>query len=123
MLRLFLERRGYRVVEAVDGDEAVKVAASERPDLILMDISMPALDGCAAMLRIRENEEAQDIPIVAISAYEFASLRPLLRMDALRSGLAEYLIKPFDPLQLGSLVERLLPTSPTAQSNASTRRG
>jgi CheY-like chemotaxis protein len=110
-LRLFLERRGCRVVEAVDGDEAAKAATREHPDLILMDISMPVLDGCAAMLRIREKQETRDVPIVAISACEYASLHPLLRMDAGRAGLAEYLTKPLDPARLESLVSRLLPGS------------
>lgn len=109
-LRLFLERCGCRVVEAADGDEATKAAAREQPDLILMDISLPVLDGCAAMLRIREKQETRDVPIVAISAYEYASLHPLLRMDAGRAGLSEYLVKPFDPAQLESLVGRLLPS-------------
>jgi two-component system, cell cycle response regulator DivK len=110
-LRLFLERRGCQVVEAADGDEAAKAATREHPDLILMDISMPVLDGCAAMLRIREKQETRDVPIVAISAYEYASLHPLLRMDASRAGLTEYLTKPFDPAQLESLVGRLLAIS------------
>ncbi len=110
-LRLFLERRGCRVVEAVDGDEAAKAATRERPDLILMDISMPVLDGCAAMLRIREKQETQDVPIVAISAYEYASLHPLLRMDAGRAALTAYLTKPLDLARLESLVGRLLPAS------------
>jgi two-component system phosphate regulon response regulator PhoB len=114
-LRLFLERRGCRVVEAIDGDEAAQAATREHPDLILMDISMPVLDGCAAMLRIREKQETRDVPIVAISACEYASLHPLLRMDACRAGLTEYLTKPFDPVQLESLVGRLLPTSSMTQ--------
>lgn len=111
-LRLFLERRGCRVIEAVDGDEATKAATREHPDLILMDIAMPVVDGCAAMLRIREKQETRDVPIVAISGYEYASLHPLLRMDACRAGLTEYLSKPFDPVQLESLVGRLLTTRP-----------
>lgn len=109
-LRLFLERRGCRVVEAVDGDQAAKAATREHPDLILMDISMPVLDGCAAMLRIREKQETRDVPIVAISAYEYEGLHPLLRMDANRAGLTEYLTKPFDPAELERLIGRLLPT-------------
>jgi CheY-like chemotaxis protein len=108
-LRLWLEQRGYRVVEATNGCEAVEVATRERPDLILMDISMPVLDGCAAMRRIRENEEARDVPIIAISAHEYACLNPLLRIDAIRAGLTEYIAKPFDPVKLENLLGRLLP--------------
>jgi two-component system cell cycle response regulator DivK len=114
-LRLFLERRGCRVLEAADGAEAAEAAMCEHPDLILMDISLPVLDGCAAMLRIRERQETRGVPIVAISAYEYASLHPLLRMDAGRAGLTEYLTKPFDPARLESLLDRLLTRTATAQ--------
>lgn len=114
-LRLFLERRDYRVVEAADGSEAVKAVLRERPDLILMDISMPVLDGCAAMSRIRDYEEMRDVPIIVLSAHEYGSVDPLLRVDAIRAGLDGYLTKPFDPLELECLVERLLIAKQTTQ--------
>ncbi len=110
-LKLWLERQGYRVAEAANGYEAVQAATYKRPDLILMDISMPEFDGCAAMVHIRENEAARDVPIVVLSAFEYAGLHPLLRMDVIRAGLAEYVTKPFDPAQLKGLVSRLLPTA------------
>ncbi len=114
-LRLFLERRGYRVVEAADGSEALKAVLHERPDLILMDVSMPVLDGCAAMSRIRDHEEMREVPIIALSAHEYESVDPIMRMDAVRAGLDGYLTKPFDPLELEHLIELLLSAKQTTQ--------
>src|SRR3712207_8036540 len=73
MMRRLLEMSGYRVVEAVNGQEAVEVAARERPDLILMDLSLPLLDGLAATRRIREQPDLRAVPIVAVSAHDTRS--------------------------------------------------
>ena len=110
-LRLWLERRGYRVVEAPDGNEAVKIAIRERPALILMDISMPGVDGCAAMRLIRENEDTRNVPIVAVSAHEYESIDPLLRIDALPPGINEYVANLFDEVRLVALTSSLLSLS------------
>ena len=110
-MKFLIESYGYEVVEAADGLEAVESFRDNFPDLVLMDISMPRLDGCAAMLRIHENEGTRGVPVIVISAFfEYAGLHPLLRMDAIRAGFAEYITKPFDPAQLEYLVSRLLPT-------------
>lgn len=105
MMRQVLEGRGYRVVEALTGIEAVKLAGREHPDLILMDINLPLIDGVNATRRIREIEEMSNVPIVAVSAYDSTDLRD----SALTAGCVEYLLKPFDAAQLKSLVNRLLP--------------
>jgi CheY-like chemotaxis protein len=105
MMRQVLEGQGYRVIEALTGIEAVKLAGRERPDLILMDINLPLIDGVNATRRIREIEEMSNVPIVAVSAYD----SPDLRDSAITAGCVEYLLKPFDTAQLGSLVNRLLP--------------
>src|SRR5687767_14167694 len=73
-LRLWLEKWGYRVVEAGDGEKALQVAREERPGVILMDIGMPRRSGISAAYKIKKDPELQRIPIVAITAYETADL-------------------------------------------------
>src|SRR5436305_3572153 len=72
MMRRLLEMSGYGVVEAVNGNQAVEYAVSERPDIILMDLSLPQLDGLAATRRIREQNGLGKVPIVAVSAHDSA---------------------------------------------------
>ena len=69
LLRTWLERRGFRVVEAANGLQAIKQAESESPDLIIMDVQMPQLDGLSATRRIRGLKAMRSVPIVAVSAY------------------------------------------------------
>ncbi len=95
---------GYRVVEAVNGQEAIEVAARERPDLILMDLSLPLLDGLAATRRIREQPDLRAVPIVAVSAHDTADFHA----DALAAGCNEYVTKPIDFDQLESLLSSLV---------------
>lgn len=105
MMRRLLEMAGHNVIEATDGEQAVKVALQEHPDLILMDLSLPKLDGLAATRRIRERRDFQDVPIVAVSAHDGAESREA----ALEAGCDEYVTKPIDFDQLSSLINRFLP--------------
>ena len=107
MMRRLLEMSGYRVLEAINGEEAVEVARRERPALILMDLSLPLLDGLAATRRIRQVEELRQIPIVAVSAHDTADFHA----DALAAGCNDYVTKPIDFDQLEALLSRLLPKS------------
>jgi CheY-like chemotaxis protein len=104
MMRKLLEMSGYQVVEAVDGKEAVEMAESERPDLILMDLSLPRLDGLDATRRIRELDGLGRIPIVAVSAHDTNDFHA----DALAAGCNEYVTKPIDFDELDALVKKLL---------------
>ena len=104
MMRRLLEMSGYRVVEAVNGEQAVEVAATERPDLILMDLSLPKLDGLAATRRIRQSGGLAEVPIVAVSAHDTSDFHA----DALAAGCNEYVTKPIDFDQLESLLKKLL---------------
>ncbi len=104
MMRRLLEMSGYRVVEAVNGEQAVEVAADERPDLILMDLSLPKLDGLAATRRIRQHDGLKKVPIVAVSAHDTADFHA----DALAAGCNEYVTKPIDFDQLESLLSSLV---------------
>lgn len=105
ILRAFLEQRHYRVVEAINGQQAVEVALQEHPQLILMDLFMPLQDGITATRAIRKEAGLHDVPIVALSAYGTLGI---LHRDALAAGCNEYLSKPLDFEQLGYLVDRLL---------------
>ena len=104
MMRRLLEMSGYHVVEAENGEEAIKRAASERPDLILMDLSLPLLDGLAATRTIRQNIEMRNVPVIAVSAHDTADFHA----EALAAGCNEYVTKPIDFDQLESLLTRLL---------------
>ena len=103
MMRRLLEMSGYRVVEAVNGNQAVESATSYHPDIILMDLSLPQLDGLAATRRIRAQDGLQKVPIVAVSAHDSADFHA----EALAAGCNEYVTKPIDFDQLVQLLDRL----------------
>jgi CheY-like chemotaxis protein len=104
MLRIWLERRGYRLVEAADGQEAVDLAPLAHPDLILMDLRLPELNGIAATRRLRQDVGLQDVPVVALSALDPS----MFREAALSVGCVEYLTKPIDLDKLEDVLTRLL---------------
>jgi CheY-like chemotaxis protein len=104
LLRTWLQRKGFRVVEAEDGNRAVAAAERNRPDLIIMDMEMPELDGLAATRRIRKLENSAGVPIVAVSAYGADQYRE----HALAAGCNEYVSTPFEPDELERLIRALL---------------
>ncbi len=100
----WLKMRGYRAVEAVDGQQAIAMALREQPSLILMDMSMPRLDGFSAMRRIRAHEQLRDVPIVAMSAHDMEEIQSA----AISAGCTEFMPKPIDPDKLENVLSRLL---------------
>ncbi|MEJ7710884.1 MAG: response regulator [Pyrinomonadaceae bacterium] len=104
MMRRLLELTGYEVIEAVNGEEAVVLADIERPSIILMDLSLPMLDGLAATRRIREHPELRKVPIIAVSAHDTMDFHA----DALAAGCNDYVTKPVDFDQLEQVLTRLL---------------
>jgi CheY-like chemotaxis protein len=104
LLRTWLEKKGYRVVEAENGKKGVVAAESGGVDLIIMDMEMPELDGLSATRKIREFTDAKTTPIVAVSAYG----ADLFRADALAAGCNEYVSTPFEPEELERLIETLI---------------
>jgi two-component system cell cycle response regulator DivK len=104
LLSLDLQQEGYRVVTASNGEEAVKVALLMRPNIILMDISMPLLDGLGAATKIREDESLRTVPIIATTAFSTSGFR----RAAYDVGFDGYLTKPIDFDQLHELINRLL---------------
>jgi len=104
LLRTWLQRRGFRVIEAEDGLEAVKRATTENPDLIIMDMEMPQLDGLAATRQIRLVKKLGEVPIVAVSAYGADQFRE----QALAAGCNEYVSTPFEPKSLERIIRSLM---------------
>jgi two-component system cell cycle response regulator DivK len=105
LMRMELEKRGYRVVEAVNGEEGVARALEERPKIILMDIGLPVMDGITATRELRQREEMRDTLIVALTAHHETEYRA----NALTAGCDAYLTKPIDFDWLIDLLNRLLP--------------
>lgn len=104
MMRRLLEMSGYQVVEAINGEEAVKLASEERPRIILMDLSLPLIDGLTATRRIRSLPGLSKVPIVAVSAHDTADFHS----EALAAGCNAYITKPIDYPDLEEIVNRLL---------------
>ena len=106
MMRMWLVKNGYRVVEAETGEEAISTAQRELPDLIIMDMMMPGMNGLDATQRIREYQALRRTPIVAVSAYGADEYRSL----AIDAGCNEYVSTPFDPRALAELIKSLIAT-------------
>lgn len=104
MMRRLLEMTGYRVIEARNGQEAVKVAEEERPSIVLMDLSLPVIDGLAATRLIRKLPNCQSIPIIAVSAHDTADFQ----QEALSAGCNGYVTKPIDFSALETLIARFI---------------
>ena len=107
MMRQLLEMAGHTVVEATDGEQAVRVALKEKPTIILMDLSLPKLDGLAATREIRRHKGFRHVPILAISAHDGDESRAA----ALEAGCNEYMTKPIDFDRLSTVVRRYLANS------------
>jgi CheY-like chemotaxis protein len=122
-LKLLLEMRGYRVLTVANGHDAIAVAEREQPDIILMDLRMPLLNGLAATRQLRQHvsPRLRRIPILALSAYDPAQHRAV----AIAAGCNDYVTKPIDYDRLEKLIETLLcaplapaiPDTPTLAEN------
>jgi CheY-like chemotaxis protein len=104
LLRTWLEKKGFRVVEAENGTQAVAKAEIELPDLIIMDVEMPEMDGLSATRKIRELKQLEGVPVLAVSAYGAAQYR----LEALAAGCNEYVSTPFEPDDLEKLIRSLI---------------
>jgi CheY-like chemotaxis protein len=92
VMRLGLEQRGYHVIEAEDGEKGVALALSEPADAILMDLSLPGIDGLEATKRIRNDQRMRSVPVVAVTAHQETDFRE----GAKASGFDAYVTKPID---------------------------
>ena len=105
LISLWLQNLGYRVLTAVNGQSAVEVASLAKPDLVLMDIGMPVMDGLEATRAIRQNPETNALPIIFLTAFDTKEFRS----RAGEAGGDGYLTKPFDFDRLSNLILNLLP--------------
>ena len=104
LLKKVLEGLGYSVLEASNGQEAVDIAGRENPDLILMDLDLPILDGIAATQCIRQDAKLESVPIIAVTAYPLS----FTHVKAFAKGCNEYMSKPIDMTELANMVNRYL---------------
>ena len=103
-MRLELEQLGYRIVEAENGQKAVEVAMREQPDIILMDLSLPIMDGIAATEKIRASDGLSKVPVIAVTAHQETDFRE----GAKAAGFDAYVTKPIDMPWLSELIQGLL---------------
>ncbi|MBI5199274.1 MAG: response regulator [Nitrospirae bacterium] len=99
-----LEKAGYEVITAVNGEDAVETARREGPDLIILDVMMPVMDGYTALLNLRGYEETKDIPVIILTAQEGGVYKQI----SVDMGAVEHLNKPFNPNDLVEKVATLL---------------
>ena len=112
MLSRRLERKGFEVIVAVDGQSGVEMAQTEAPDLVLMDMSLPVLDGWEATRRLKASPSTQHLPVIALTAHAMSSDRD----KALEAGCDEYDTKPIELTRLLGKIEALLSVSAGEQS-------
>ena len=104
IIRDLLMSAGYELIEATDGEAGVRLAETERPDLILMDIQLPVLDGHEATRRIKANPELRSIPIIVVTSYALSGDDA----KAAQAGCDAYVAKPFSPRQLLGTIRKFL---------------
>ena len=114
MLSRRLTRKGYEVLTADDGARGLAAAASEKPDLILMDMSLPVVDGWEATRRLKASKETQAIPVIALTAH----VMPADLEKALQAGCEDYDTKPVELPRLLGKIERLLRTAAQRDARA-----
>ncbi len=107
LIRDLLQSSGYKTIEATNGEQGVELAKAKKPDLILMDIMMPKVDGYTACLAIKTDKATKAIPVVMLTSLDY-ELNKALGKDV---GAAEYITKPIDRQELLDVISRFLPTS------------
>ncbi len=104
LITMVLKRHEYETIEAVTGEEGVEMAASENPDIILMDIQLPGIDGYEATRQIKQLESMKNVPIIAITSYAMAGDRETV----MEAGCSGYLEKPINPLTIMDQIEKII---------------
>ena len=104
-LSKLLEFEGYEVLEAGDGKQAIDMALTSKPDLILMDLSLPVIDGLSATKQIRQDPSMNDVPIIALSAHDMIDFQA----KAKDAGCTDYITKPVDFTALITVMSKYLP--------------
>ena len=109
LLRLNLEMEGYEVTSATNGREAIESVAGQRPDLVVMDVMMPIMNGLEATARLKKDESTADIPVIVLSA----KAQDMDVAHGKGAGADDYVTKPFDPEDLLQVIGRLLKRAKT----------
>ena len=104
LITLVLKKHGYETIEAVSGEDGVEKAATENPDMILMDVLLPGIDGLETTRQIRKIESMKDVPIIAITSYAMAGDRD----KVMEAGCNGYFEKPIDPLTIIEKIEKIV---------------
>lgn len=107
MMQLYLKNTGIELIEASNGEEALQIIEQQRPDLILLDLFMPGVDGYTLMDSLRANPETKDIPIIVLSAWP----KNKLRRAPEEAGAVDFILKPYDPFFLVRIIEKRLAKS------------
>jgi two-component system, cell cycle response regulator DivK len=105
LITFILEKKGHKVIVAKTGEEGVELALKERPDLILMDIQLPGINGLEATRRIRASKERGDVPIIALTSYALVGDRE----QVMSAGCTGYIEKPINPESIMGEIEKYLP--------------
>ncbi|MEX2550393.1 MAG: response regulator [Nitriliruptoraceae bacterium] len=108
LCRVNLEFEGYEVVEATDGEEAMEMVRSASPDVVLLDVMMPKMDGWQVLSAIKDDDELRDIPVVMLTA----KVQDQDQIRGWSQGAADYITKPFSPLALSQVLQDVLATDP-----------
>ena len=104
LVSFILKKNGYEVIEARSGEEGIELAAKKKPDLVLMDVQLPGIDGLEATKRLRESEADSKVPIVALTSYSMVGDKE----KALSAGCTGYIEKPIDPDTFMGEIEKYL---------------
>lgn len=108
LCRVNLEFEGYEVVEASDGQQAMEKVGEHRPDVILLDVMMPRMDGWQVLSALKADESLRDIPVVMLTA----KVQDADQIRGWSAGVAEYITKPFSPLSLSQVIRDVLDNDP-----------
>jgi DNA-binding response OmpR family regulator len=101
VVKYYLEQRGYEVLTAFDGLDAISMCESSKPDLLLLDVMMPVMNGFEVARRLKANPETANIPIIMLSA---ASQAESIK-EGLEAGARDYIVKPFEPSKLEEMIK------------------
>ncbi|MBW2115989.1 MAG: response regulator [Deltaproteobacteria bacterium] len=104
LISFILKKNGYEVIEALSGEEGIELAIKEKPDLVIMDIQLPGIDGLEATKRIRESEADDKLPIVALTSYALTGDRE----KAYNAGCTGYIEKPINPEAIIAKIEKYM---------------
>jgi CheY-like chemotaxis protein len=110
VLKLYLERKGYQLLDASNGLEALELATRELPHLIVLDVRMPEMGGLAALRQLKETESTRQIPVIVVTV----SADRMTHMESEFFGAATFLAKPFRPAELLAEIKRLIVTDPAS---------